>query len=123
MNYFSRQELQCKCGCETLVFDVAFHQTLNKIRQDFGAPMIITSGYRCPNHPIEADRIAAGKPTGAHGLGVAVDVSVAYGQAYKLVRVAMEHGIERIGVNQKGDGRFIHLDVSKQHASPSMWSY
>ena len=118
MNYFSDDELRCSC-CGELVFDEAFRARLNRIRDDFARPMRITSGYRCPSHPIEAKK---SKP-GTHSLGVAVDVGVAYGEAYELIEVAMRHGIKRIGVNQKGSGRFIHLDASTEHPSPTVWSY
>ena len=81
--------------------------------------MFISSGYRCPSHPIEAK-----KPMpGTHSLGVAVDVAVSYEDAYELIAIAMAHGIKRIGVNQKGSGRFIHLDSSTKHPSPTVWSY
>lgn len=122
MNYFSDDELRCSC-CGELVFDEAFRALLNRIRDDFARPMRITSGYRCPNHPIEARKIASGGNAGTHSLGVAVDVGVAYGEAYELIEVAMRHGIQRIGVNQKGSGRFIHLDASTEHPAPTVWSY
>ena len=48
---------------------------------------------------------------GSHADGYAVDIGVRGEQALQVIRSAMEHGIKRIGVNQKGDGRFIHLDV------------
>lgn len=119
MNYFSDDELRCQCGCDELVFDEDFRDTLNQIRVAFGKPMFISSGYRCPSHLIEAK-----KPMpGTHSFGVAVDVAVSYEDAYQLIAIAMAHGIKRIGVNQKGHGRFIHLDVSESHPSPTVWSY
>lgn len=122
MNYFSDDELRCSC-CGELVFDEAFRALLNRIRDDFARPMRITSGYRCPSHPIEARKIASGGNAGTHSLGVAVDVAVSYGDAYELISIAIAHGIKRIGVNQKGSGRFIHLDSSTEHPSPTVWSY
>jgi len=36
----------------------------------------------------------------------------------------MKHGVKRIGVNQKGKGRFIHLDMAEEaFPSPAIWSY
>jgi len=119
MNYFSDDELRCKCGCGTLVFDEAFRKKLNEIRDDYAKPMIVTSGYRCPNHPNEVHKTR----TGAHGLGCAVDIAVSYEDAYRLLETALRHGIKRVGINQKGDGRFIHLDSSTYHPSPTIWSY
>ena len=119
MNYFSDDELRCQCGCDQLTFDDAFRKKLNEIRDDFARPMVISSGYRCPNHPVEARK----ERPGTHSYGVAVDVAVSHGDALDLIETALRHGIKRIGVNQKGSGRFIHLDASEDHYSPTIWSY
>jgi hypothetical protein len=120
MNYFSDDELRCKCGCGELEFDEKFRRTLNSIRHDCGFPLPVTSGYRCPEHPIES---AKDKP-GAHSFG-AVDIAVYGERAYTLVAVAMKHGVERIGINQRGDygKRFIHLDNVRGLPSPTIWTY
>ena len=60
---------------------------------------------------------------GSHADGYAVDIGVRGEQALEVIRSAMEHGIKRIGVNQKGAGRFIHLDVDPNRVSPAIWSY
>jgi len=47
-------------------------------------------------------------------------------EALEVIRVAQKHGIKRIGVQQKGNGRFIHLDSCTEaegFSSPAMWSY
>src|SRR6056300_442385 len=120
MNYFPDDELRCKCGCGKLVFDPDFREKLNYIREEFGAPMIVTSGYRCPNHPVEKSKSSPGP----HTTGKAVDISVAYAQAHKLLSIALAHKVPRIGINQKGrEGRFIHLDWSEKYPSPTIWSY
>jgi hypothetical protein len=41
----------------------------------------------------------------------------------RLIDLAQQAGIQRIGVNQKGNGRFIHLDVCDDRPSPAIWSY
>ena len=115
--YFSDEELACTC-CGTLVFDDKFRDKLNQIREQFG-PMIISSGFRCPNHPLE---VAKSRP-GEHTTGQAVDVAVSHDRAHELLRIAFEEGIPRIGVQQKGNGRFIHLGVSPNYPGPTVWSY
>jgi len=40
--------------------------------------------------------------------------------------VAQKHGIERIGIKQKGRTRFIHIDACTQEdgfPTPAIWSY
>ena len=46
-------------------------------------------------------------------------------EAFKVIEVALKHGVKRIGVAQKGDvgSRFIHLDMDETRASPRVWSY
>ena len=83
-------------------------------------PFIVSSGYRCPEHPIEAAKDRAG----SHTTGCAIDLSVRGKKALKVLEVAIKHGIKRIGVNQKGKGRFIHLDMAEDdYPSPAIWSY
>ena len=123
MNYFSEDELRCKCGCGEYFFDDKVLDLLNSIRRDCGFPLPVTSGYRCPNHPIEAAKDADGRPIGAHCTGKAVDIGVERGRAHRLIQSALEHGCPRIGVNQKGGGRFIHLDWDYTRPHPTVWSY
>tara|TARA_B100000035_G_scaffold308125_2_gene312341 strand:+ start:218 stop:463 length:246 start_codon:yes stop_codon:yes gene_type:complete len=41
----------------------------------------------------------------------------------KVIELALAAGVKRIGVNQKGTHRFIHLDVCDDKTSPTIWSY
>lgn len=103
------------------MFDEAFRRTLDDIRGDCGFPLPVTSGYRCPDHPIE---VAKDEP-GAHSSGKAVDIRIHGKSALWLIEVALRHGVKRIGVNQKGElgQRFIHLDADTDLPSPTIWSY
>jgi zinc D-Ala-D-Ala carboxypeptidase len=82
--------------------------------------MRITSAYRCPRHPIEAKK----STPGAHALGLAADIGVEGAEAYRVLNLAFLHGFTGIGVQQKGTGRFIHLDVRNgELPGPVVWSY
>ena len=120
MNYFTDQELACSC-CGKNEFDSDFLRLLNHLRAECGFPFVVTSGYRCPLHPVEAKK----KKRGAHTTGKAVDIAVYGERAQKLLHAALSVGIERIGVSQKGDikSRFIHLDVCHDFPSPAFWTY
>jgi DNA-binding NarL/FixJ family response regulator len=48
--------------------------------------MKITSGYRCPKHPIEAKKAAPG----AHSTGLACDIGVSGSEAHQVLLLAME---------------------------------
>jgi len=117
--YFRPKELTCKCGCQTNEFDADFLALLRKIRIECDFPFPLTSAYRCPKHPDEAGKTVVG----AHAQGKAVDVLCSGERALKLIEVALKHGIQRIGVSQKGKSRFIHLDDGEDLPKPALWSY
>lgn len=118
MNFFSESELACR-HCGEYQFDPHFLNLLNQIRAACDFPLIVSSGYRCLEHPEE---LVKTRP-GAHTRGLAVDLAVGYDQAFWVVYHAMAHGIERIGVSQQGASRFVHLDIDKTLPSPRIWSY
>jgi len=120
--FFTEEEMRCQCGCEQDGMHSEFMEKLTSLRADWGQPMTVTSGYRCPNHPIEAKKA---KP-GTHASGRAVDIAVQGEDAYKFLCAALGHGFTGIGVNQKGSARFIHLDDLTRDEGwprPTIWSY
>lgn len=122
IRYFKPDEFRCKgtsCCNHSLVIDPKFLKMLDALRHQFGKPMVITSGYRCPAHN---QAVSSSGPNGPHTSGKACDIAVQGEQAYRLVKLAMLIGFEGIGVNQKGTGRFIHLDTIKDRR-PAIWSY
>ena len=118
--HFTDAELRCRCGCGLLP-PPAFQTELEALRLEYGAPMKLSSCYRCPDHNEE---VSSTGRDGPHTLG-AVDVLV-YGQhAWKLLGVAMRYGWQGIGVSQKGPraSRFLHLDRLTEGTRPWVWSY
>ncbi len=118
--YFREYEFRCKHSgkCE---MDNEFMSKLLALRLTYG-PMTITSGYRDKTHPREAKKDAPG----AHTTGKACDVAVQGKDAYRLLKLALAQGFTGIGVQQKGEGRFIHLDIcadSPTMTRPNCWSY
>lgn len=120
MSYFSFDELKCQ-HCGGLVFDEDFRRTLDDIRSACGFPLPVTSGYRCPDHPIEVVKDSPG----AHCSGKAVDIQISGWKAHRLLEIALQHGIKRIGIDQSGphSKRFIHLDNDLDLPNPAIWSY
>jgi len=113
---FRREEFTCRCGCDKNEMAPEFMDKLQALRSVYGKPMHITSGYRCPQHPVEREKM---KP-GMHTTGFACDVGISGAEAVTLLRLALEARFRGIGVQQKGDGRFLHLDLRE---SPMIWSY
>lgn len=117
---FSKKEFDCKHTGKNEMRP-EFMETLQAIRTAYGKPMIITSGYRDKTHPIEAAKGQAGE----HSYGLACDIAISGENALDLIIIAYGHGIRRIGVQQKGSGRYIHLGMGDKYANfpPALWSY
>ena len=119
---FAHRELACsETGeCE---MDEAFMDRLQLLRNHYGHALRITSGYRSPAHSIEA----AKKAPGTHAKGRAVDIACAGVDAYDILTEALVCGFTGIGVKQKRERRFLHLDDlgPGEHSvpRPSIWSY
>jgi hypothetical protein len=75
---------------------------------------------------IAALSIPSKEKPGAHASGRAVDVGVSRSDAYALLRLAIRMGFSGIGVQQKGNGRFLHIDdleAKDGWPRPTIWSY
>nr|VFJ90875.1 MAG: Peptidase M15 [Candidatus Kentron sp. LFY] len=120
--YFSSAEMACShCGEDHM--DSAFMNKLTQLREAYGAPMTISSGYRCEDHPIEAKKTRPG----AHASGRAADIAVDRADALGVLKIALESKMfTGVGIAQKGSGRFIHLDDLDEDSGfprPTIWSY
>lgn len=115
--YFVWQELACKHTGNCLM-DAGFMRRLDALREEYAAPMILSSAYRDPKHPKEAEKAVPGM----HARGRAVDVLCSGGAAHKLLKLALLHGFTGIGISQSGppDKRFLHID-DREWAT--LWTY
>lgn len=122
MKYFKLSEFDCKhCGANNM--DIVFLEELDELRQLYGKPLIVTSGYRCPDHNAA---ISSTGRTGPHTSGRAADFLVDRGDALNLLKLALVLGFAGIGIKQHGAGRFLHVDnLPNAHGQPrpTLWSY
>ena len=98
---------------------------LEILRAEYGKPMPVRSGFRCPNHNMQASSTG---PCGPHTTGKAVDIQVSGADAYHLLGLAIRHGFTGIGLSQKGQhgSRFLHLDAIEPgpgRQRPAVWTY
>jgi zinc D-Ala-D-Ala carboxypeptidase len=125
---FSYEEFACShCGENRMVEFVI--DNLQQIRAIFDFPFVITSGYRCPEHPIEKVKARPGP----HTTGLAVDIALSHKEALAVQSAAIivndradEWIWQGFGINQKGSKRFLHLDQceeSEYRPRPHIWSY
>jgi zinc D-Ala-D-Ala carboxypeptidase len=110
----------CSC-CEHQGIDFSFVDRLQNLRDIFGKPIRITSGYRCA----VKDRAVGG--SGPHQTGRAADIAIARQDVYDFVRLAMSEGFTGIGIKAHGSKRFVHLDDLKSgdwaNKRPWIWTY
>lgn len=123
--HFSRPELACQCGCGRMEMDPVFMDKLEALRIEYGQPMVVSSGFRCPMYNDEASTTGQ---SGPHVTGMAVDVAVFGKNAHRLLTLALQHGFTGVGVSQKGGqgSRFLHLDAiapGPGRPRPFVWSY
>jgi hypothetical protein len=111
---FKVEEFICRDGCGKVFIHPDLIPNLERIREIYNQPMIITSGYRCPVH----NALIGGGPE--HVRGEAADVYCA-GDAdrFKFLSACFAVGIKRIGI----DRSFVHVGISKALPSPVVWLY
>jgi zinc D-Ala-D-Ala carboxypeptidase len=120
--YFSLAETECRCKCGFDLTDEC-KQKLDSLREAHGKPLTMTSGARCPSYNAKVSETGT---TGPHTTGNAADLAVARGDAYNVMRLAFQLGFTGIGVKQKGEGRYLHLDTLREgpgQPRPTVWSY
>jgi len=125
--HFSDDELRCKCGCGMLP-KRDFMEKIERLRVAFDRPMPVTSAARCPEHNA---KVSSTGLTGPHTTGRAIDVAVDREDAFDLLMLVgrmnlLSLGITGIGFQQKGAGRFMHLDDLTNEPGqprPTLWSY
>lgn len=113
-------KLRCTCGhsdCDRRSVDQETLDRVQLVREDLGAPMVVTSGGRCPNHPNEVNKA---KP-GDHQLGKAVDVRYrTVLERNKLMVLAGRHGATRVAAGKN----FVHMAWTPTNdRSVPTWTY
>lgn len=101
---FSKQELECKCGCGMLPTQDAINM-LQVLRDRIGKPLIITSAARCAKH----NQAIKGSKNSQHVQGLAFDIHcVSSTERHNLIVQALPL-FNGIGI----DDSFIHVDLRK----------
>ena len=117
---FKESEFVCQCGCGQANMCHEFMEKLQVLRNNTGIPMTITSGYRCGIHNSKVSNTGL---FGPHTTGRAADIGVSGQSAFLLLHAAIDV-MTGIGINQKGDGRFLHFDdLDEDYPRPMIWSY
>ena len=121
MKYFKLREFVCNCGCGKNKIDRTFIKVLDAARayskDEDGSdiPFIITSGYRCENHP-ESKK----NPQSSHIKGLAADILVKNSRERAVILGALLNaGFSRFGIGHN----FIHVDLDEEKTQGVIWTY
>ena len=119
---FTVAEFACKDGSDPVFVDSSLAALLQKIRDHFGRPVVITSGYRTAAH----NAAVGGSKSSQHLLGRAADfyvegVPVAAVAAYAETLLPSRGGIGRYpkdAAHPKRSTGWVHIDT---RAGKSRW--
>jgi uncharacterized protein YcbK (DUF882 family) len=100
--HFKLREFQCRC-CKTVKLSSELLGMLEKMRDAWGGPLVITSGYRCPAH----NRAVGGAPRSLHLSGAAADISARGKDQELLFNIAKNAGL--IEVICGGKKEYVHV--------------
>lgn len=111
MKYFKEREFACKC-CGQLPPSMRANivalvdNVLDPAREQFGGPVVVNSGYRCPKHNLEVDGVVNSQ----HMKGEAADICC--NDNRRLAEIIEQNGrFDQLIKYLRSDGsiRFIHV--------------
>lgn len=84
---------------------------LNPLREAWGSPIIINSGYRCP----ELNKAVGGVPTSAHQTGNAVDMHPQNGKMEEFKQFCLDYckdkDFDQLILENSGATEWVHLGL------------
>ncbi len=112
MQYFTENELKCKCGCGQLEYSSTLLDLLDEVRAEFGKPIIVNSCYRCSEH----NNKIGGAKNSRHMHGHAVDLRISsmgarfnmtdYQYCFQLVKLLCKYNVSVLIYSS-----FIHIQL------------
>ena len=114
---FNSSEFDCHGSgcCSSTLVDDKLVTYLQQIREHFGKPLNISSGYRCATH----NKNVGGATNSRHAKGQAADIYITGVTPAEIAKYAESIGILGIGLYEtNSDGHFVHVDTRE---TKSFW--
>ena len=114
---FNSSEFDCHGSgcCSSTLVDDKLVTYLQQIREHFGKPVNISSGYRCATH----NKNVGGATGSYHAKGQAADIYITGVTPAEIAKYAESIGVLGIGLYEtNSDGHFVHVDT---RTSKSFW--
>ena len=114
---FNSSEFDCHGSgcCSSTLVDDKLVTYLQQIREHFGKPVNISSGYRCATH----NKNIGGATNSRHSKGQAADIYINGVAPAEIAKYAESMGILGIGLYEtNSDGFFVHVDTRE---TKSFW--
>ena len=102
--HFQAREFACSC-CGMVLVHPELVRKLEGLRSAVGAPVNVTSGYRCSS----CNKAVGGAENSYHLFGMAADIWVEGISPQQLAEIAANIGFDGIGVYPEQG--FVHVDV------------
>lgn len=111
---FKLREFSSKDGSKEIKLDYRLVKKLQELRDWIGQPILITSGYRSPNHNTKV----GGAKASQHLLGTAADIQIKGIDPKTVAKYAQELGFTGIGIYPN----FTHVDVREKESKWGDWN-
>lgn len=105
---FSVKEFRCRDGSDKVLISSKTVDYLQKIRDHFGKPVTLNSGYRTPTY----NKSIGGSPKSQHMYGRAADITVKDVSLEDVYLYAEQLGVGGLGYYDT----FVHIDSRDDHA-------
>lgn len=117
--YFEEKEFACKhChGLPEHGMSEVLLEKLDQLRELAGAPIYVSSGYRCPYH----NAVIGGVPNSQHVTGTGADIICNAKTISEFAELAEKVGFDGLGIYYY-DG-FLHVDCRDGGESPNYYRW
>jgi uncharacterized protein YcbK (DUF882 family) len=104
---FTRDEFACRCGCGADDISLVTVKVAQRVRDHFNAPVIVSSGVRCPTHNARVGGVQNSRHLAGHA--TAMDFCVKGHSANEVLSYVNEQ--PEVVYAYAIDGNYVHMDM------------